>query len=52
MGSEELLHGPSTTAAALAAGEGGRDGGLGKGIRAELGNSERFQMYSSSSQGA
>ena len=44
MGGEELLHGSSVTAAALAAGE-GWERGLGKGIRAALGNPERFQVF-------
>ena len=49
MEGEELLHGSSVTAPALAAGE-GWDGGLGKDIRAELGIYERFQMSSHGSQ--
>ena len=44
MGGEELLHGSLMTAAALAAGE-GWERGLGKGIRAELDDPERFQMF-------
>ena len=44
MGGEELFHGSSMTAAALAAGE-GWERGLGKDIRAELGHPEGFQMF-------